>query len=147
MLDHLNATSIRYRVAVGPGAGARTVTLKNPALVRADSTPKPFTANRDGFSLNCAVACQAHQRDRLERLSTNTAGHVVYTLKNPVRDGTTHILFSPELLYRPARQRRKSKDPATAQATPAQQPADPPTDSADPPTALLIWAQRRVTDH
>ena len=90
MLDHLNAASIRYRVAVGPGAGARTLTLKNPALVRADSTPKPFTANRDGFSLNCAVACQAHQRDRLERLcryitrpalclerlSTNTAGQV-----------------------------------------------------------------------
>ena len=110
MLDHLNAASIRYRVAVGPGAGARTLTLKNPALVRPDSTPKPFTANRDGFSLNCAVACQAHQRDRLERLcryitrpalclerlSTNTAGQVVYALKNPFRDGTTHILFSPE---------------------------------------------------
>jgi hypothetical protein len=113
----------------------------------------------------------------LERLSTNAAGQVVYQLKNPYRDGTTHILFSPEdfiarlaaLVPRPrvnltryhgvfapsssmrraivptparARQRRKSKDPATAQATPAQQPADPPTDSADPPTAPLTWAQR-----
>jgi hypothetical protein len=51
-----------------------------------------------------------HQRDRLERLcryitrpslslerlSTNAAGQVVYALKNPFRDGTTHILFSPE---------------------------------------------------
>jgi hypothetical protein len=109
-LDHLNAASIRYRIALGQGAGARTLTLKNPALARADSTPKPFTANRDGFSLNCAVACQAHQRDRLERLcryitrpalclerlSTNAAGQVVYQLKNPFRDGTTHILFSPQ---------------------------------------------------
>jgi hypothetical protein len=67
-LDHLNAASIRYRIAVGQGAGGRTLTLKNPALLRTDSTPKPFTVNRDGFSLNCAVACQAHQRDRLERL-------------------------------------------------------------------------------
>jgi hypothetical protein len=55
--DHLNAASIRYRIAVGQGAGGKTLTLKNPALARADSEPKPFTANRDGFSLNCAVAC------------------------------------------------------------------------------------------
>ena len=64
-LDQLNAASIRYRIAVGQGAGARTLTLKNPALTRTDSTPKPFTANQNGFSLNCAVACQPHQRDRL----------------------------------------------------------------------------------
>ncbi|MEL0019120.1 MAG: transposase [Rickettsiales bacterium] len=187
-LDHLNAASIRYRIAIGQGAGGRTLTLKNPALVRTNSTPKPFTANQNGFSLNCAVACQAHQRDRLERLcryitrpalclerlSTNAAGQVVYQLKNPFRDGTTHILFSPQdfvarlaaLVPRPwvnltryhgvfapsspmrrailptparARQRRKSKDPATAQATREQQPAaTPPL----PPT-LLIRPPRR----
>lgn len=32
----------------------------------------------------------------LERLSTNAAGQVVYELKHPYHDGTTHILFSPE---------------------------------------------------
>ena len=56
------------------------------------------------------VACQPHQRDRLEclcryvtrpavcleRLSTNAAGQVSYELKHPFRDGTTHILFTPE---------------------------------------------------
>ena len=67
-LDQLNAASIRCRIAVGQGAGGRALTLKNPTLTRTDSTPKPFTANRDGFSLNCTVSCQAHQRDRLERL-------------------------------------------------------------------------------
>jgi hypothetical protein len=67
-LDQLNAASIRDRIALGQGAGARNLTLKNPALVRTNSTPKPFTANQNGFSLNCAVSCQAHQRDRLERL-------------------------------------------------------------------------------
>lgn len=40
-LDQLNAASIRYRIAVGQGAGGRTLTLNNPALARTDSTPKP----------------------------------------------------------------------------------------------------------
>ena len=48
-LNQLNAASIRYRIAVGRGAGGRTLTLKNPALARADSASKPFNANRDGF--------------------------------------------------------------------------------------------------
>ncbi len=52
-LDQLNAASIRYRIAAGGGTGGRTLTRKNPALVRTDSTPKPFPANRVGFSLNC----------------------------------------------------------------------------------------------
>jgi hypothetical protein len=30
----------------------RTRTLKNTALARTDCVPKPFTANRNGFSLN-----------------------------------------------------------------------------------------------
>ena len=102
--------SIRYRVAIGPGAGSRTLTLKNPGLQRSDTQPKPFTVDRNGFSLNVAVACQGQQRERLERLcryvtrpavclerlSTNAAGQVSYELKHPFRDGTTHILFTPE---------------------------------------------------
>lgn len=109
-LDTLQAASIRYRIAVGPEAGRRTLTLKNPGLEQHNATPKPFTANRDGFSLNAAVACRAHQRDRLERicryitrpalclerLSVDTSGQVVYELKHPFRDGTTHVLFSPQ---------------------------------------------------
>jgi len=65
---HAETSKSWIRIAAGQGAGGRTLTLKNPALVRTDSTPKPFTANRDGFSLNCAVSCQTQQRDRLERL-------------------------------------------------------------------------------
>jgi hypothetical protein len=30
--------------------------------------PKPLTASRDGFSLNCAVACEAHERAKQERV-------------------------------------------------------------------------------
>ena len=110
-IDALNAAAIRYRVAVGPGAGNRTLTLNNPALQRTQQAqPKPFTVDRDRFSLNAAVACQPHQRQRLERLcryvtrpaiclerlSTTSNGKVCYELKQPFRDGTTHFLFTPE---------------------------------------------------
>ncbi len=70
---------------------------------------KPLTAARDGFSINAAVACEAHQREKLERLcryvsrgpialqrlSIDGDGLVVYELKHPFRDGTTHVLFEP----------------------------------------------------
>ena len=70
---------------------------------------KPFTAARDGFSLNASVACEPYQTTTLERLcryiarppivnerlSTNRAGQAVYELKQPFRDGTTHVVFEP----------------------------------------------------
>lgn len=72
--------------------------------------PKPFTVNRDGFSLNAAVSIPAHRRDRLEhlcryltrpalcleRLSQRPDGRVQWQLKRPFRDGTTHFVFTPE---------------------------------------------------
>ena len=91
--------------------------LKNLALQRNMTLAKPFTADRDGFSLNAAVACQPHPRERLERLcryvtrpaicpdrlSCDTNGKVVPQLKRPYRDGTTHTVFGPgECLARPA---------------------------------------------
>jgi hypothetical protein len=123
-LDRLNEASTRYRVALGPGAGGRTLTLKNLGLQRSNTQPKPFTVDRDGFSLNAAVACQPHQRKRLERLcryvtrpavclerlSTDAAGKVIYELKHPFRDGTTHILFTPEEFMAHVRVRHPSGD-------------------------------------
>ena len=60
-----------------------------------------------GFSLHAGVSCEAHQRDKRERLcryiarppvsvqrlSVSSHGKVVYTLKTPYRDGTTQIVF------------------------------------------------------
>ena len=108
-LDALRAASIRYHVALGPGAGRRTTTLADPSLARPESV-KPFTANQQGFSLNAAVACPAGRRDRLERLcryvtrpaialerlSVNRRGEVLLALKRPFRDGTTHLKFTAE---------------------------------------------------
>ena len=64
---------------------------------------------RDGFSLNAAVACRAEERRKRERpcryvarpaiarerLSRDGDGLLVYELKHPFRDGTTHVLFEP----------------------------------------------------
>ena len=86
--------------------------IDDPGLQRT-AQPKPFTVDRDGFSLNAAVACQPHQphqRQRLERLcryvtrpaiclerlTTNVDGKVSYALKPPCGDGTTHSLFTPQ---------------------------------------------------
>ena len=108
-LDSPSAASIRYRIAIGPHSGNRTLTLHEPSFIRTDKPTKASTADRDGFSLNAAVSCQPYQRERLERLcryATRPAicldrrtvrfyGKIQYELKNLFSNGTTHILFSP----------------------------------------------------
>jgi hypothetical protein len=61
-----------------------------------------------GFSLHAATVCEAHQRDKLERLcryitrppiatkrlSVDAQGRVVYRYK-PFRDGSTHVVLEP----------------------------------------------------
>lgn len=49
---------MQYRIAIGLGAGQRTLTLRNLELAQPteQSVPKSFAVNRDGFSLNAAVA-------------------------------------------------------------------------------------------
>jgi hypothetical protein len=70
---------------------------------------KPFTAARDGFSINAAVGRAARERTKLERvgrymarppiaeqrLSVDGDGLVVYELKRPFADGITQVLFEP----------------------------------------------------
>lgn len=114
-LDAFGAASIQYRVILGPQAGHKTLTLRDPARISGSHTEKPFTAARDGFSLNAAAACQPWQRQRLERLcryvtrpplalerlSVDDDGRLRYALKHPYSDGTTHFLFQPlDLLAR-----------------------------------------------
>ena len=55
-LAGLGAASVRYRIAVGPLAGQRTMTLRVPTLAEAlSSNTGALTANHDGFSLNASV--------------------------------------------------------------------------------------------
>jgi hypothetical protein len=108
-LDELVAAALRYRIVLGPLAGRKTMTLQDPALALNTLPSKPFTVSRDGFSLNAAVACAADERRKLERvcryllrpaislerLSIDGDGLVVYQLKRPFSNGTTHVLFEP----------------------------------------------------
>ena len=85
------------------------MTLQDPAMALHTPPSKPFTVSRDGFSLNAALACAADERRKLERvcryllrppiclerLSIDGDGLVVYQLKRPFSDGTTHVLFEP----------------------------------------------------
>ena len=109
-LEQLRAAAVRYRISVGPLAGRKTMTLHSPGAMADDVAPsKPFTAARDGFSINAAVGCESHERSKLERvcrymarppiaeerLSVDGDGLVVYEFKRPFSDGTTHVLFKP----------------------------------------------------
>jgi len=73
-LAELAATAVRFALALGPQAGRRTMRLRIPSTSgerdEADIpvSRTPLTAARDGFSLNAAVACQARERRKLQRL-------------------------------------------------------------------------------
>jgi hypothetical protein len=102
-LARLCGAAVRYVIAVGPQAGRATMRLQDPTARDESPEPmKPFTVARDGFSLNCAQACEAHERAKLERvcrymasppiaeqrLSVDGDGLVVLELKRAFRDGT-----------------------------------------------------------
>ena len=70
----------------------------------------PLCAQVDGFSLHAGVYCRPCERDKLEklcryvarpavaaeRLSVQGNGNILYKLKKPYWDGTSHLLFSPQ---------------------------------------------------
>ena len=107
-LDHLQAASVSYRIAIGPHAGRKALTLYSvPPL---DEAPNhPLLARLAGFSLHAATVCEAWQRSRLERLcryitrppiatkrlSVDHRGRVLYRYKQPFRDGSTHVVLEP----------------------------------------------------
>ena len=66
-LTPLQAASRTYRIALGPRAGQKVLSLQTiPAEA---NTPSPtLCANAHGFSLHAAVRCGADQRNELEQL-------------------------------------------------------------------------------
>ena len=107
MLRPLQAAACTYRIAFGPRAGQKVLTLQG-VMPRETDFSQPLCADIDGFSLHAAVRCEAHERKRLERLcryitrpalanervQCNAAGQVELELKTPWRDGTTHLVMS-----------------------------------------------------
>ncbi len=107
-LEHLQAASIQYRIAVGPNAGRKALTLYTVPPDE-DALASGLVASIAGFSLHAGTVCEPWQRGRLERLcryitrppiatkrlSVDAQGRVVYRYKRPFRDGSTHVVLEP----------------------------------------------------
>ncbi len=137
-LRPLQAAAITYRIAFGPRAGQKLLTLRG-AMPREGTARQPLCADIDGFSLHAAVRVEAHDRKRLEQLcryitrpalsddpvQLNGAGHVELKLKTPWRHGTTHLVMGPlefmqrlaALVPRPRLQRTSQPDSGRSRAT------------------------------
>jgi hypothetical protein len=118
-LAPLHTAACTYRIALGPRAGQKVLTWKDPSL-RSASPEVPHSqgcVSAQGFSLHADTWCGPQQRQKLERLcrsitrpalghkrlSRTRAGEVVLQLKTPYRDGTTHLVMTPlEFLQRVA---------------------------------------------
>jgi hypothetical protein len=104
----LQSAACTYRIALGPRAGQKVLTLQSVPPFDAPPTQQRC-ANAQGFSLHAEVRCAMNQRNKLEqlcryitrpaianeRLTLNSAGDVVLQLKSPYQNGTTHIVMSP----------------------------------------------------
>jgi hypothetical protein len=119
LLARLQAAATTWRIAMGPRAGRKVLTLQNTSSV---GWVKPITtncahpaklcANADGFNLHAGVRCDANDRQGIEqlcryitrpaisneRLSVYREGNVVLKLKTPCRNGATHIVLTPMAL-------------------------------------------------
>jgi hypothetical protein len=107
-LAPLQAAACTYRIALGPRAGQKVLSLQTIPGQEVPPTPQRCVSAQ-GFSLHAEVCCATHQRKKLEhlcryitrpamaneRLTLNRAWQVVLTLKTPYRDGTTPIVMSP----------------------------------------------------
>ncbi|MGH8532689.1 MAG: transposase, partial [Gammaproteobacteria bacterium] len=107
-LAPLQAAACTYRIAFGPRAGQKVLTLQTLPSQAAPPTGERCV-NAQGFSLHAEVRLAINQRHKLEhlcryitrpalaneRLALNRAGQVVLTLKTPYRNGTTHIVMEP----------------------------------------------------
>jgi len=103
----LQAASCTYRIALGPRAGQKVLSLQSVPSPDKPTTPN-LCAKLHGFTLHAAMRWGADQRKELEhpryitrpaianeRLKRNRAGDVVLQLKSAFKDGTTHIVMSP----------------------------------------------------
>src|SRR3954466_9249830 len=107
-LTPLKSAACTYRIALGPHAGQKVLSLQTVPSRAADSQ-QPGCVNAHGFSLHLAVRCGAHQRKELERLcryitrpaKSQRAAQAQprrpcrAPTQSPWRDGTTHIVMSP----------------------------------------------------
>ena len=101
--------SITYRLAFGPNAGRKALTLQAVLTNNDQKKTSELVSKQSGFSLHAGVACKSNQRKKLERLcryitrpaiaeqrlSLASNGNVIVALKTPYDDGTSHVVLSP----------------------------------------------------
>jgi len=118
-LTPLQAASCTYRIALGPRAGQKVLSLRSLpdrgtskprracARMRTASACMPgcAAASISESDSNACAATSPAPRIANERLSRNGNGQVLRQLKSPWRDGTTHSVMSP-LEFRRPRSRR-----------------------------------------
>ena len=109
VLAPLQAAASTWRIAAGPRAGRKVLTLVGRGELRLAQRTHELCANAHGFSLHAGVHCEANDRQGIEqlcryitrpaianeRLSVNREGNVVLKLKTPWRNGATHIVLTP----------------------------------------------------
>jgi hypothetical protein len=113
LLASLYAASVASRIATGSRSGQRVLRVGD--RIDADDLPIPQgqrCASVAGVSIHANVAVPARDRRRLERLCRYGArppvaterlsrledGRLLYRLKHRWRDGTTHVVFTPQEL-------------------------------------------------
>jgi len=103
--------SITYRLAFGPNAGRKALTLQTVSVRTESRKGDDLVSKQAGFSLHAGIACKSNQRKKLERpggvplcryitrpaiaerrLSLANNGNVVIALKTLYDDGTTHVV-------------------------------------------------------
>jgi hypothetical protein len=103
----LQAGAVNYRFAMGPNKGKKALTLRTVPEQDHNAT-RGLVAKNSGFSIHSGVHIAGSEWQKLEklcryiarpaialeRLSLNANGQVVYSLKKPYDDGTTHIVMT-----------------------------------------------------
>lgn len=107
-LSEISSLSIANKAGFGEraGMGIRRYGAKK---IEVDPESDPYSANVGGFSQNARVWIAGNDRKKLEqlirymargpiaseRLTEAFPGNLLYKMKSPWRDGTTHVSFSP----------------------------------------------------
>ncbi len=113
-LQQLQGHSITYRIAMGPHAGRKVLTLQTIPAREEEEYGTDRLSRIGGFSLHAGVSVNTRERKKLERicrggrrryisrpalsearLELTDLGMVRYGLKTAYRDGTAHVVSEP----------------------------------------------------
>jgi hypothetical protein len=111
-LDNLANASVQGLVATGPRRGWRMLRLGGTGDVAQAQIPSKRCAEVAGFNVHANTSARARDRKRLEilvkylarppiahdRLSKLPDGRLTLQFKQPWKDGTTHVVFTPQEL-------------------------------------------------